>query len=430
MPFAAIGVTRQRNRVLPAALLVLAFAGWTSNTRSADVQIGGVRACPAPGVPVAEPYPWYPSLDLARIPFHSAAGPWGPRAAIAAPAPPVTRRTVRVNSASQLASEALVPGTLIIVDADYIGHAVVFGNVADVDIVVPRGRTVGQLIIGRYTPPSTTQRVRIRGTTPGVHSGGLVGQISFASSLTADIIIDGVDLNGEDRKGGNALWQFGGGVERVAVVNVRGHGVSSAGLYSHTNSVNDVVIAGNRIMTGARPREVNGYPEGWGIRGGDRIVVYDNRIDGTRYHRIRVHPKRGPPQYAWVANNTFVDPYEARIFSAFSIGGDTRIAAVWAVCNRVYAHSTCIDASFEAPGADFAALTHNAFFGSVTEAKQRLLQATHGPGRDYLSGNTYSAWQPPPPWEASRDPTSAVPLPPVVASQHNAALTNRPCPPP
>jgi hypothetical protein len=304
---------------------------------------------------------------------------------------------------------------------------VVFGDVVDVDIVVPPGRTVGQLTIGRYTPPSTTQRVRIRGITPGVHSGGLIGTIGFMSNPVTDVIIDGVDLNGADERGGNLQWNFAHAAERVAVVNVRGHSVGAASL----NSGTDIVIAGNRIMSGARPREINGYPEGWGIRNGDRIIVYDNRIDGTRYHLVRVHPRPGPPQYAWVANNTFVDPHEARIFSAFNVGGIShRYAAVWAVCNRVYAHSTCMHPSFEAPHAEYAMLTSNTFFGSITEASQRSKQADHGTGRDYLSGNTFSPWQAPPAWEAPGDPTTAVPLPPVKPSRYNATLTFQPCPPP
>lgn len=424
-------VTRQCNRLLPAVLFLFAVCGWMSNSNSADPKIDAAQACPSPGTPVVEPYRWYPLLDLARVPFHTASGPWGPRAPIAAPAPPATTRTVRVTSASQLAAAALVPGTLIVVDAEYVGNAVVFGDVTDIDIVVPRGRTVGQLIIGRYTPPSTTRRVRIRGTTPGSHSGGLLGHISFASSLATDIIIDGVDLNGANGRGGSLLWAFGGGVERAAVVNIRGHGVGSASLYSHTHGVIDVVIAGNRIMSGARPREVNGYLDGWGVRGGDRIVIYDNRIDGTRYHRVRMHPKQGTQiQYAWVANNTFIDSHEARIFSVFSIGAATKYSGVWAICNRVYAHSRCMPPSFEAPDAQYAMLTHNTFFGSITEAGQRIIQTAHGAGRDYLTGNTFSPWQAPPQWDGSGDPTITVPLPPQDSNRYNAALAFQPCPPP
>lgn len=404
------------------------------SSSSPGSQVGGALACPAHGASVAEPYRWYPSLDLARIPFHVAAGPWGPRVPITAPSPPVTRRSVRVTSAAQLASEALIPGTLITVDADYIGHAVLFGNVSDVDIVVPPGRRVAQLTIGSYTPRSTTQRVRIRGTTPGVHSGGVIGNIVFLSNPATDVIIDGVDLNGDDGNGGGWLWNFGWPAERVAVVNVRGHAVSDGG---GMNGGVDVVIAGNRITTGARPSEVVGAGGGWGIRGGDRIVVYDNRIDGNRFHRVRVHPIAGRLQYAWVANNTFVDPHEARIFSTWNLDMNKnnldRYAAVWAICNRVYAHSTCMPASFDGQHASYAMLTSNTLFGSMTENTRRNLQDHLGPGHDYLSGNKFSPWQAPPAWEAPGDPTTTVPLPAVKPERYNVAfrhLPNLKCPAP
>ena len=386
--------------------------------------------CPAPGAAVAEPYRWYPALDLARIPFHTGAGPWGPRAPISAPAAPNTTRSVRVSSASQLSAEARIPGTLITVAAQFIGPVVVLGDVTDVDIVVPPGHRIAQLTIGRYTPPSATQRVRIRGTTPGAHSGGLVGTIAFASTAAiTDIIIDGVDLNGDDGKGGFLLWEMMRRAERVAVVNIRGHAVGPGSLDQQAGV--DIVIAGNRWMTGARSRETSPNPGGWGIRSGGRIVVYDNRIDGARYHRLRVHPEPGPPQYAWVANNTFVDPYEARIFSAFNAGNTAyRYAGVWAVCNRVYAHSTCMPPSFDGRHADYAMLTHNSFFGSFTQSMQRTQQAAHGPSHDYLTGNTFSPWRAPPAWEAPGDPTTAVPLPVMGATRPPVALGIPPCLPP
>ncbi len=409
--------------VLASALFATALLASSGRAHAApeDAKAG---ACPAPGAPVAEPYRWYPALDLARIPFHTADGPWGPRAPIAAPAPPVTRRTVHVTSASRLASEALIPGTSIVVDADYIGPTMVFGNVADLEIVVPRGRTVAGLMIGSYNPSSTTRRVRIRGTTPGQHSGGLIGHIVFYSNPATDLIIDGVDLNGNDGQGGGLLLQLSWpNAERVAVVNVRGHGVGAAFL----GGGNDIVFAGNRILSAARPGEVNGWAEGWGIRSvGDRIVVYDNRIEGTRYHRVRVHPEPGKQQYAWVANNTFVDPREARIFAAVDMSGRSPLSystGVWAVCNRVYAHSSCISSSFDGQHAIYSRLTSNTFFGSITEVVQRQFQAIHGPGRDYLSGNKYFAWQAPPAWDAPGDPT-AVPLPPVKPDRYTGRFAS------
>jgi hypothetical protein len=374
-----------------------------------------------------QPYRWYPSLDLARIPFHKADGPWGPRAAVVAPEPPATTRTVGVSSASQLAAEARVPGTRITIEAGYIGPVVVAADVTDVDIVVPAGRRIAQLTIGRYTPPSVTRRVRIRGTTPGKHSGGVVGSLVFHSASTSDVIIDGVDLNGEDGRGGNLLWHFSRGADRVAIVNIRGHGVGPGSIQRGSS----VVIAGNSLLTAARPRETNGYPEGWGIRGGDRLVVYGNRIEGGRYHRIRVHPEPGAPQYAWIADNILVDAHEARILSAFNTGGRNtfRFGGVWAVCNQVYAHSKCMPPSFDGQHAGYAMLTSNAFFGTITEAFQSRQQAIHGANRDYSSGNTFSEWRSPPAWDAPGDPRQ-VPLPLEQPGRYNASLRFKPCPAP
>lgn len=410
--------------------IALLFAAALSAAGPVAGQPTGGAGCPAPGAPVTEPYRWYPALDLSRIPFHAGAGPWGPRARILAPEPPVTTRNVRVTSAAEMAAEARIPGTQITVGAQFIGPVVMAYDVTDLDIVVPPGHRIAQLTVGRYAPASTTQRVRIRGTSPGTHSGGLVGSVFFGSATATDVILDGIDLNGDDGKGGNLMLQISRGAERVAIVNVRWNGVGPATIIRGNN----VVIAGNRMMSGARSRESNGYPEGWGIRAIGRIVVYDNRIDGTRYHRVRIHPEAGPPLYAWVANNTFVDPHEARIFSAFNASGATsyRYAGVWAVCNRIYAHSTCMPPSFDGIHADYAMLTSNAFFGSFKQETQQMLQSQQGPGRDYVTGNTYSAWQAPPAWQSPGDPNASVPLPAEMPGRYNpsAAAGTKPCPPP
>ncbi|HWA36481.1 MAG TPA: hypothetical protein VG873_01345 [Burkholderiales bacterium] len=416
-------------RTKPAIIRIGAALAMLCAAAAAQARENAV--CPAPDAKAAEPYRWYPRLDLARIPFHSAAGAWGPRAAIVAPEPPVTTRSVRVTSAAQLAAEARRPGTLITVAAQFIGPVTILDDVRDVDIVVPPGHRVAQLTVGRYAPPSRTERVRIRGTTPGAHSGGVVGVIRFASTLqVSDVIVDGLDLNGDDGRGGHYLWQFARGAQRVAIVNNRGHSATAGSLDQRGGS--DIVIAGNLLLTGGRSREEAAVPEGWGIRAGGRIVIYGNRIEGPRYHRVRLHPQEGvSPLYAWVADNVFVDRHEARILWVQNTPGHTaRYNGVWASCNQVYAHSTCITPSFEAAHADYARLTSNRFFGSITEALQRGQQAAHGAGHDYLSGNTFSAWQSPPPWPAPGDPAN-VALPAGDAGPRSAAPSSMPpCPPP
>ncbi len=176
----------------------------------------------------------------------------------------------------------------------------------------------------------------------------------------------------------------------------------------------DLVIAGNHCVSGGRSRESNGYPEGWTLRGGRRLVVLDNRLEGNRYHRVRVHPGGAANEYAWVADNVLVDPHEPRI-----VWGGAQLSpeagdwdGFWATCNVVYAHSDtstgCIGFSFEAPNATYARLTNNAFFGVVDEVG---LVARRGPGdQDVTSGNTFAPWEEPPPWGAPGDPR-AIPIP-------------------
>jgi hypothetical protein len=379
------------------------------------------------GAPLgAEPYRLYPALDLARVPFHAADGPWGSRRPIAAPESPNVMRSVQVATVEEFQAAALVPGTEVIVTSSIEDHLVIFGDAIDVDIVVPEGITLGPVTVGRFEPPSRTERVRFRGTTAGEHTGGTIGLITFGSTPTSDVIIDGVDLNGaNDPYPAQMLWYFATRVERAAIINVRGHSVASAALFS--GGV-DIVIAGSNLLTGQRPREVNGHPEAWGLRGADRSIVFQSRIDGTRYHRVRVHPREGDEQYLWLAENVFVDPHEARIASAFDLnGGDAEIDGFWAEGNRVHAYTECLTPSLEA-SAGYARVTGNELFGSYT-AELHQLQQNMGGDRDYITGNVYSPWRDPPGWESPGDP-SEIPLPPIDENAYDASLMGEPCPGP
>ncbi len=390
---------------------------------------GLIVPCALPAPTVNDPYALYPALNLARVPFHAGAGTWGPQLSMEAPALPVTTRTVTVNSAAELEIEGLVPGSEVIVGTSFSEQVVLFGDVRDLDLVVPSGISVGQIIIGRYTPPSTTERVRIRGTVPMSHSGGRLGSLEFFSDPTTDVIIDGVDLNGEDLGGGKGLYHFARPTNRVAVVNVRGHSVEMGGLHG---DINNLVVAGSNFFTGARPREVAGTLPGWTMRGGDRVIVFRSYVGGTRYHRVRVHPALGITQYTWLGENLFYDPNEARIASAMNIGGTppgAMYAAIWAQCNLVYAYSTCMSPSFEGPAASFAELSHNTLYGSITQAIQTSLQASHGANHDYLTGNTFNAWEAPPPYPYPGDPRD-IPLPVDDPSDDDPSLAVAPCPGP
>ncbi len=378
--------------------------------------------CPDPGAPVAEPYRWYPALDLARVPFHVADGPWGARMPITAPEPPRTTRSVTVTSASELEREGLVPGSEITVGASIDATVTLLGDVTDLDLIVPPGITLRNINVGRASPPSTSRRVRIRGTTPGMHSGGTLGTVTFFSQME-DAILDGVDLNSADgARNGLAYYLETIDGARFAIVNVRAHAMASVALQG---DVVDLVVAGCSFVSGAGSREANGFPEGWGLRAGRRLVIFDNRIEGNRYHRVRVHPGDQPGEYAWLSDNVFVDPYEARIASAFDLPASTTPwDGFWAVCNTIYAHSDpsagCIGHSFEAPSAAYSRLTNNRHFGENDEAGQRARLPASG-DHDWITGNTYAPWEDPPPWRAPGDPR-AIPLPaPAVPDPQDPA---------
>lgn len=378
-----------------------------------DVEVMPPTGCPDPSTSVAEPYRWYPALDLARIPFHVSAGAWGEQRPVAAPEPPTTTRSVTVSSRGELETEGLVPGTEITVTADIPETITLLGDVTDLDLIVPEGITIGAINVGRASPPSVSRRVRIRGTTPGEHSGGTLGQVTFFSADFQDAILDGVDLNATTDSGSGLAWYIAveEGSARFAIVNNRAHAAGATALHG---PVVDLVIAGNNLVSGARSRESNGYPEGWTLRGGRRIVVFDNHMEGNRYHRVRVHPDQASDEYAWVADNILVDPFEARIVWGGAALSDDASPwdGFWAVCNRVHAHSNtdtgCIGFSFEAPDASYARLTNNDFYGVVDEAG---LIARMGMGdQDVTSDNVYQAWETPPPWDEPGDPR-LIPLP-------------------
>jgi hypothetical protein len=207
------------------------------------------------------------------------------------------------------------------------------------------------------------------------------------------------------------LWYFNGTIDRAAVVNVRGNAVG-AGMISNAGS--DIVVAGCNLFTGARPREVNGQPEGWGMRFHARqVVVFRNRIDGTRYHRVRVHTASNETtivHYAWISENTFVDPHEGRILTAMGQSGAT-YEGFWATKNTAYAYSTCMGPEFDAGDyTRYGRVTDNTFYGNLA------VMQNIGDLIDQTTGNSYHPWASPPAWPAPGDPTT-IPLPALNRSK-------------
>lgn len=365
------------------------------------------------------PYKWYPDLNLNKIPFHKADGAWGPKSPIVAPDAPVTTRQVTVTTATQFRTAALVPGTEITVGADILEPFVVQGNITDVDVIIPAGRTTRQISFGGWNPGTVTQRLRVRGTVPMSHSGGQVGTLTFYGNSVSDLIIDGLDMvDGTEA----SLWHLagsisGGTASRVAVINNRGRAGGPGNLGYSSN----YVIAGNNFVTGEYTRAQANRAEAWGIRTGGTgaVVVYRNRIDGTRYHRVRAHPKHTPNEYIWVSGNIFFDRTEARIFDVFRVGDSLpgeRTAAAWFDKNTVYAESSSgMTPSMQANHTNYARVTNNTCYGILNAAQQKIIEGvSEAANKDFVTGNTYSAWQDPPAWVSPPgDPRQLVlPAPP------------------
>lgn len=386
----------------------------------------GIDAPGSDGGGVAVPYPWYPELDVTSIPFGTS-GAWGAGLPLEAPAAPVVTRDVTVTTAAELSAEA-TSGTRITVGADI--DAVVDIRANDVEVIVPRGRFVRTIVLAGF-PFDRIARIRIRGETIGVHSGGLVGKI-WSLGPVDDLIVDGLDLNGDnaaDVQQGQGIQSGDGPNARWAIVHNRGNfrGWAFLGGAAH------LVFAGNNFLHGRGSREENGYVEGWGIRaGGGPLVLFQNRIEGTRYHAIRAQPGGGEGEYLYAAENTIVSLNEARIGWIWAnLGNGMRADGTWFSRNDVYTHvaATCgLGVSLEAFDVEYSRVNGNRFFGGgdsvLSEASLAAQISTYTGDHDW-SGNTFEALGPLPAWGGPGDPTT-IPLVGGITPSTGSAE----CPPP
>lgn len=383
--------------------------------------------------PSAQPYAHYANLDLAAVEFHNSAGSWGPQKTVEAPEAPVTNRDVTVTNQTDLTTNARIPGSRITIGADINpnGMIVISGNIVDVDIIIPQGRILGHLVVGGYNSADSINRFRIRGSTIGQYSGGLLSGVTYFGD-PGDLILDGIGIRDLIEAGGTQLaihFGFspsGHTADRVAVVNcvIR---TSAAAVLGH---VKQIVFAGNSIVSGDRTRAVNGSLEGWGIRlEPDVAIFYGNRIEGTRYHRIRLHPRiENTSRYGWISNNVFVDPNEARIIWAADLGPvngrpASNMNAMIIKNNIIHAHSTCMPPSFEPIASNYVQTSSNTFMGGFTSNSLTTLGQNFGMN---LIGEatTFASWQLPPAWSAPGDPRVLIPLMPVIPARFNASYDN------
>lgn len=371
-----------------------------SETRTAT------QACSEPPPPTGDAYPLYPALNLAQIPWHVAAGPWGPQVRLEAPALPRTTRTVTVRSQSEFAAAAAVPGSAITVAQGWSVNTTVAITANDVDVTIPRGVVVGGIEIGAWPRSSSLARIRIRGE-------GRMGQYRDYDRVS-DVVIDGLDMTGDSAftGTGEGITPFRISATRVAVLNVR---ATSAGPI-WLGSAKHVVIANSNLYHGAATRAAVGWQEGWGIRNvGGPITIVDSRLEGTRYHNLRPQSATGQGELFYAARSTFVASAEARTIWIWNNLGQTSTFGNGSVFedNDIYAYAApgCM---FNAPGlgaehVTYSRLTANRFYGGgqITFSQAVIDAATR---QAQSAGNVFAPWSSYPAWRGRGDPRE-LPLP-------------------
>jgi hypothetical protein len=362
------------------------------------------------------PYPLYPALNLATIPWHTAAGAWGAAVPLVAPTQPTTTRTVTVSTPTAFTSAAAVAGTLILVTGTWTTGVAVSAN--DVDIVLDPQAAIGSLEVGTFSNP-TVSRVRVRGPVSGQRSGGRLGQFRLRDGVT-DITIDGVDLNGASSFGNaaedNQAFRVAN-VNRLAVLNVR----AIAAGYIWLGGARQAVIANSNFYHGGATRAAAGYVEGWGVRNADGpLTIVDSRIQGTRYHNLRAQSTGNPQELLYVTRTTFVAMAEGRTAWLWNNLGNGAFRGEGAILenNDIYSYSasSCnFGAEIGAPDVEYSRVRNNRFYGGGTavnsQTQLNMAAGSYMGNHDWSVGNTFGLLPSAlPAWGGPGDPT-VIPLP-------------------
>lgn len=379
-------------------------------------------------LPVAgtDPYPWYAALDLNTIPWHTAAGPWGPQVPIQAPAAPVTTQSVTVHNRADFQTQAAIAGTQITIGTGWDTNTDAFILASDIDIIIPPGIQIGACIVGYYNNPTVYSRIRFRGPTLGQHSGGTMGMYRDWENgsnygPTTDVIFDGIDLNGgSSNSGPEGLINLRMMGRKYAVVNCR---LLSQDACFYGNGKH-IVICNTNAHASAQTRAQNvGWPDGGGY--GLRIisgplVMYRTRLQNTRYNTVRVHSYGRTEELFFIKECTLVAMAEGRIARNWNQATGTFYGngqAAWWENNDIYAFS-----EFACPNGgkqmatdqvDFAQFTNNRTYGAANSVYNAGDFIPRGGGT--AVGNVFGALpadpaEPFPAWGGVGDPR-VIPLP-------------------
>lgn len=360
-------------------------------------------------------YPYYTALDLATIPFHTGSGGWGAQRAVVAPTAPTTTSTSNATSLAALQTAVAVAGRWVTCTAGFTG-----GSLNTVAAGVRISVAPGVLIDGELIVNQATTNLQIDGTALTAGAGGQIRFLGIGGGVSDDVIIGGLSITGDDTDDAHALQVFNG-VRKCAIVNNR----INAGASGYIGTGSDIVFAGNSINTGAGPGA--GSLEAWGIResGDGPIIVFQNDIRCARtpgnpaYHRVRTAPN-ADTQLIWVADNTFVDLSESRIYWVNTYSGHqpplARAAGSWFLNNRVYGTGSglSIDTGSGGPGstgsgdnnasAVYSRVNGNTIYGTGFSAASIDIEGTGATDTD-KTGNTFNATAAAPAWGAAGDPT-------------------------
>ena len=374
------------------------------------------------GPPASDPYAWYPTLDLANIPFHVAAGAstasggYGAQTVVTAPTGPSFVDEVTLTSGQPGSNPPA--GRRYIVGAN-LGDVSISGTAEDIDFVLPEAYSIGKLTISG----AGISRVRIRGTTPGTLSGGIIRGIDINGSgpnVLNDIIIDGVRVASPAGNGASELCLITSDtINKMAIVNCRFRAAQA--IFTGGN-IAPLVWAGNSFEAGAY--STGQCPDGvfppfqqWSMRhnGYGPIIVFDNDIRGRRFGRFRAATTTGTPgddRLIWVDSNLFMSDQEGNIASCGILSGTDIFRGAWFTNNDCYGYG---GAKIDMERAIYARLTGNRIYmDTVDSSFMSTQQSNHtsymtgisqAVDLDYTTGNTYSAYPGRPAWTRAGNPS-------------------------
>jgi hypothetical protein len=376
------------------------------------------------GPPSGDPYPHYQAFDRNIVPWHTAAGSYGPQTVLESPTLPQNITTfVTVNTQGEFNSAAFTPNSQITVGTSISRDSTLTIGSSDIDVIIPSGITVGTIEIGWNPRTTPIARVRIRGSTPYVRSGGKVGQfravpaspnVDPTDSIFTDIVVDGLDFDGysslEPRQN---FYLYG---RRIAVVNCRAiaANINWLGISSH------LVIANCNFAASQVAYSETGQNEGWSFRSyGGPVTLIDSRFQSPRFTTIRLASRDYSGEQLYIGRCTIVSVAEGRTAWFWSnLGGSEGYptnckgeAGIITNCN-IYAYAESIwPAEIATYDTDFSTISNNNFYSGGNAVWTQGLVDANVLGGGVGTGNTFNALNPTlPAWTGPGDPRD-IPLP-------------------